>query len=251
MSRLATVIHLSATLAAGGALAQDVPTGSDWDYAEDAARNLAVASVDYSGGVSLIVQCLDSDFTVAIGGMPRFASSIVRLERQRGDGRVEDTYWRPSGQSLTSDSWRYARSLRAGGELVLTGDPEGGPPLQINLPLPSRSNNLDRVLTSCGSPLESTFDGALDVGRLMTEGPSIEMPPAAMRRHDLISVYVECLIAAGRLSSCRSDRQSPVDPAAGAAVAREANGTRVGLSDVAAADGRVVEIVITGSRIRR
>lgn len=252
MSRLIISLCLSATLVAGSAVAQDGAGGSDWDYAEDAGRNLSVASVEYSNGASLIVQCLGGDVTVGIGGLPGFTSSPVRLERRRSDGRVEDTYWRTSGDSLiTSDSGRYARSFRAGGRLILKGDPEGGPPVQLSLSLPQQSNNLDRVLTSCGSPLESPFDNALDVGRLMAVAPRIEMPPSALRRHDLISVYVECLIADGRLTSCRSDRQRPVDPQGGAAVAREANGTRVGLSDVAAAEGRVVEIVVTGNRVRR
>jgi len=244
--------YLSAALAAGGVLAQDAAAVNDWDYAEDAGQKLAVASVAYSGGVSLIVQCLDGEFTVGISGLPTFTTSIVRLERRRGDGRVEDTYWRPSGEALiTSPSWRYGRSLRAGGELDLKGDPEGAPPVRLALRLPSQSNNLDRVLTACGSPLTSPFDDALEVGDLMTEGPRIEMPPSALRRHNLISVYIDCLIADGRLTACRSERQRPVDARAGAAVAREADGTRVGLSDVEAANGRTVEVVITGNRIRR
>ena len=252
MSYLTAWLHLFATLAAGGgALAQDAPAVNDWDYAEDAGQKLAVASVEYAGGVSLIVQCLDGEFTVGIGGLSGFASSPVRLERRRADGRVEDTYWRPAGDSLiTSNSWRYGRWFRGGGRFILTGDPEGAPPVRLELTLPSQANNLDRVLTSCGSPLESPFDDALDVGRLMTEGPRIEMPPSAMRRHDLISVWVDCLVANGRLAACRSDRQRPIDPRAGAAVAREANGKRVGLSDVGAAEDRTVEIVITGNRVR-
>jgi hypothetical protein len=252
MSYLAALLPLSAALAVFGGSGQDAPAVNDWDYAEDVGQNLAIASVEYAGGVSLIVQCLDGDFKVGIGGLPVSASSPVRLERRRADGRVEDTYWRPAGGTLiTSDSWRYGRWFRAGGPLSLTGDPEGAPPVRLELTLPSRSDNVDRVLTACGGPLESPFDEALDVGGLLTEGPRIEMPSSALQRHDLISVYVDCYIANGRLASCRSDRQRPVDARAGAAVAREANGTRIGLSDVAAAEGRTVEVVITGTRIRR
>ena len=250
MSYLAA--SLIAALATGGEFSREPQAVNDWDYAEDAGQKLAVASVTYSGGVSLIVQCLDGELKVGIDGLPTSASSTVRLERHRADGRIEDTYWRPAGATLiTSDSWRYGRWFRAGGPLSLTGDPEGAPPVRLEVTLPSRSDNVDRVLTACGGPLESPFDEALDVGGLLTEGPRIEMPPSALRRHDLITVYVDCYIANGRLASCRSDRQRPVDARAGAAVAREANGTRIGLSDVAAAEGRAVEVVITGNRIRR
>jgi hypothetical protein len=82
MSRLIISLCLSATLVGGSAVAQDGAGGSDWDYAEDAGRNLSVASVEYSNGASLIVQCLGGDVTVGIGGLPEFTSSPVRLERQ-------------------------------------------------------------------------------------------------------------------------------------------------------------------------
>ena len=252
MSYVTAGLALLVALAPGEGPAQDVQPLNDWDYAEDSGRSLAIASVQYSNDVSLTVQCLAGELALGIGGLPGAASFPRRLERQRADGRVEDTYWRVSGGTLTTtDSARYARSFRAGGELVLNADPEAGPPVRIRLDLPSQSDNLDRVLTACGTPLESPFDAALDVGELMTRGPSIEMPPSAMDRHNLIRVQVECLISGGRLTSCRSERQTPADPRAGAATARGANGERVGLRDVEAAEGRRVEIIVTGNRIRR
>lgn len=245
-------IQVGVLLITGGGFGQPSQSSDDWDLAADPARNLTIASVDYASGVSLSVQCFDGGLSVGLVGLPAFAATVRQLERRFDDGRHETWYFEPAtGNGLVAHNIRYARAFRAEGGLVLTAAPDGAPPVQIRLDLPAQSTHLDQVLSACGKALTSRFDTALDVGTLLLAAPGIEVPPSALDRHDLIQIVLDCLIVDSRLASCESESQTPQDTAAGDATARATNGKRVRVSDPAAAEGRWVQIVVTGNRIRR
>ncbi|HUH23528.1 MAG TPA: hypothetical protein VLZ51_05655 [Brevundimonas sp.] len=228
--------------------AVDQPT-DDWDFAVDPARQLTVASVAYAEGSTLFAACLNDTLTVGVRGLPTPSVATRWFERHFDDGRMESSYWEASGTGtgLISDApARVARSLRSGGQLVLISAPDGEVPIHLALDLPTQSANLDRVLTACGRPLESPHDRAPPLGKLLEQTPAISPPPSA--RYSSFQVEIDCIVADGRLSACLSEHQRPADKGLGAAVAREANGVRVKVSDPIAAEGGWVQILVTGER---
>lgn len=253
MSFLSASLLPAFVVAAFGSPTAPVQTTGDWDSFADPARNLTVASVDYSTGVSLSVQCMNGLLTTSIRGLSDVSPSALLFDRQRSGGPVEVSLWRatPTGDGLINTSARDARSLRQGGTLTLAANPQTDPQLRIQLDLPSESANLDRVLSACGLALVNPIDDAPDASAFLVQGPTLEIPDAVSRRHDSIQVELDCLIANTRLTVCQSERQVPADPAAGALTARAANGTRVRVSDAAAAEGRRLTLVVSGVRTRR
>lgn len=237
---------LEAALALTGA-AQTRPAVDDWDIQQDRPRELTVASVSYSSGTTLSVQCLAGDLLVAVTGLPPAAAGVRRYDRRVAGGQVEQTDWRPaaSGAGITSSSARLARSFRRGGRLELVGSVQGGAPVEIALDLPTQSSNLDRVLTACGQPVSDPFDGALGIGDLLIEQPRVRIPEPAFRSYDAGQVTMECRIANARLRDCRVTRITPANPRLEAEAVRSANGTRVRLRDHEAAEGRVVEFTVS------
>lgn len=252
MIDLVATIQIGLMLLASGGLGPPFQSSDDWDLAADPARSLTIASVEYASGVALSVQCLAGDLSVGLVGLPASAATLRKFERRFDDGSPETWYFDAATENgLIARSARYARSFRGGGTLVLTAAPDGASPVQMRLDLPAQSTILDQVITACGRALTTRYDSALDVGPLLLETPGVEVPPAAFRRQNLIRIVLDCLIVDSRLTSCESESQTPQDMAAGEATARGANGRRVHVSDPAAAEGRWLQIVVTGSRIRR
>tara|TARA_R110000787_G_scaffold69653_1_gene154940 strand:- start:15 stop:776 length:762 start_codon:yes stop_codon:yes gene_type:complete len=253
MSFLSTSLLSALVVAAFGNPTAPAQTTGDWDFFADPARNLTVASVDYSSGVSLTVHCLSGALTAGIRGLSDVAPSSLLFDRQRNSGSVEVSLWRPTpaGDGLINTSARDARSFRQGGTLALAANPQSDSPLRIQLDLPSQSANLDRVLGACGLALVNPIDDAPDASDVVVQVPRLEIPDPVARRYDGIQVELDCLIANARLTACQSERQLPADPAAGALTARAANGTRVRVTDAAAAEGRRLTVVVTGARNSR
>lgn len=252
MYDLVATFQIALLLITGSGLGQPTQSSDDWDFATDPVRGLTIASVEYASGVSLSVQCMNGELTVGLVGLPASASAIRQFERQFDDGRIETWHFDGGSEnSLVADSPRYARSLRAGGNLVLSAKPDGSPPVQVRLDLPNQSSNLDLVLLACGRALTTPLDSAPDLGSVLLVQAAVEIPPAAFRGHNRIQIVLDCLIIRSRLQSCQSESQTPSDQAAGDATARSANGTRVRVSDPTAAEGRWLQIVVTGQRFRR
>ncbi|MNK86413.1 hypothetical protein D3C87_1063240 [compost metagenome] len=228
--------------------AVDQPT-DDWDFAVDPTRKLTVASVAYAEGSTLFAACLNDSLTVGVRGLPTPSVSTRWFERRFDDDRTEASFWEASdtGNALVSGaSARVARSLRNGGKLVLNSAPDGEVPIHLAFDLPTQSANLDRVLAACGRPLESPLDIAPPLGNLLQQTPAIR--PLTSVRYSSYQVELDCIVADGRLSACRSEHQRPADSALGIAIARDANGVSVKVSDPIAAEGRWVQILVTGSR---
>ena len=120
----------------------------------------------------------------------------------------------------------------------------------MQLDLPPQSANLDRVLTDCAYPLVDPRDELADASDLIIAQPMIEMPTFS-RRYTVVRVEVSCVVSNGRLTACQSDHETPPAPEVGRATARRANGTRVSLREPVAAEGRLLDIVVTGDRIYR
>lgn len=246
------------TLSATSFGVANAQSADDWDLGVDPVRKLSIASVRYSTGATLRVQCRDGALAVALGGVAAPAARrqgvSEQFTRRLSDGSTDSSFWESSS---TGDGWlsaqpaRDARSFRGGGKLSMTATPEGSAPVEIDLELPTTSVNLHAVLEACGQSAPSPFDDARDVGENLTGGVAIEIRGYEPRPGQSIQIWVTCLISAGRLSDCQSERQIPANPRAGAETARHANGERLRLTDVDEAEGKRVTVVITGAGYRR
>lgn len=228
-------------------------TTDDWDVSTDPGRGLTVASVEYSSGAILRVQCHAGQLDVGISGLRASPSDSRPYSRTLPDGGLIQSYWTGSsstGTLLSAQPIRDARSFKAGGALKLAWGTDAHPPLSIDLDLPSQSTGIDQVLTACGRPLVDPRDRRMAVNDLMLEGPKLEISDKAARYGD-IQVEISCVVTAGRLAECQSDHESPTAPEVGEDTARLADGYQLRLRDSVAAEGRLLDIVITGNRIRR
>ena len=122
----------------------------------------------------------------------------------------------------------------------------------MELALPTQPAGVDGVLSSCGFGLSDDRDDLPDISDLVTTWPPIQMPPFS-RNYTVVQVEITCLVSLGRLSGCRSERETPSAPEVGAATARRANGLRVGIrrGAEAEAEGGLLEFVVTGNRVYR
>jgi len=242
-------LGLVATAAFGLTAAQ---ADDGWDVAADPARNLVAAGAQFGGGVSFAVQCQAGQLTVALGGMPAADTAIRRFDVTRGDGASRLTWWSTHSGSpiLTSTDVRAVRFLRAGGPVTFTSAAGEARPSRMQVELPTNPAGLDQVLTACGQPLEDPRDALVDVGDLLLEGPRLEIH-GDISGHAQVRVEVSCIIRDSKLADCQSDHETPAAPTVGRETARHANGYRVKVSDPVAAEGRIVEVVITSARVRR
>lgn len=234
------------------AAAQTETPDDDWDVATDPTQDLVIAGVEYASGAILAVECRAGALNAWISGLPTNAVTGGRFTRSLADGRSVDSYWTlsTSGTQLTSASAaRDARSFKSGGVLALVSTEHKGAPLSLRLDLPAQSAGVDRVLTACGRPLSDPRDALPDVSPLLSEWPRIPIAESASR-HAHIRVEISCIVSAGRLTACQSDNETPKDARVGAATARRANGHRLRLTDAAAAEGRLFELVVTGWTVR-
>lgn len=239
---------LAASLLAGPALAQE----ADWDLSANPSQGVTTASVEFGEGVLLAIQCQNRQLSVIIGGIPGPDEPTRSVSITRGDGQSHNTVLAAvEGSALfRSRSPHMARFLRGGGQTAVASRPEDPRPFRMVLDLPRQSAAVANVLTACGYALAEDRETLPDISDQLTRLPRIQMPPFS-RDYTIVSVELSCLVAEGRLAHCRSDRETPAAPEIGAATARLADGVRLSLKDQAQADGGVLEIVVTGNRIRR
>lgn len=249
--RLAALM-VAALTASTPVRAQDAVDG--WDIFVDAANDTVSASVDYASGATIVVQCQAGVLITGIAGTPLSNAASRRALLTRGDAFSPHTEWDLSAESgaAVSQDPRIARFLRLGGPVTLEsmeGDPS---PFRTAFALPASGAAVDQVLNACDAPLTRDRDRLLDAAGLVLAPPEVEMPEAAMREDGgAQTVYVSCLIRNSRLTGCLSERQQPLNRRAGTATARSADGTRIQVSDPAAAEGRRFEFALTGARMGR
>ena len=239
---------LAASLLAGPALAQE----ADWDLSANPSQGVTTASVEFGEGVLLAIQCRNRQLNVIIGGMPGAGEPTRAVAITQADGQSHNAVLSAiEGSPLfRTPSAPVARFLRGGGQTTVASRPGDPRPFRMVLDLPQQSAAVAEVLTTCGYTLADDRDALTDVSDLLVRPPRIEMP-AFSSAYTIVAVELSCLVAEGRLAQCRSDRETPAAPEVGAATAERANGIRLSLKDQAQADGGVLEIVVTGNRVRR
>lgn len=246
MKHLASTFFAVAMSAAGlsHAAFAAAQTGDDWEFAEDAARDLSVAAVRFDGGQAIIAQCSAGELKIALQGMPERLGPSHRLRAERADEKTDIQTW----QVNTGRTWfsgapaRDARFLRAGGLLKLQSDTVQSSPVSAAFDLPAEHANLDRVLTDCGYALTDDRDAlvrALDFQLVVTSQArsSGGAPGRAME--------VSCIVRSGAFRDCRVDHMMKGQREAGAR--REAaqwNGQRISSADAAVNEGRVAYIYV-------
>lgn len=132
------------------AAAQD---GDDWDFGEDAARDLAVAAVTFDN-FGVAVRCMNDNLSVVLSGLP-VASGERTLRYRVGDRPDADSLWVSDRDSTTAFAvWPrgIAANLSRGGVLVLDA-PDGERSRRYTVDLPASQTSIGRVFQACGKEL--------------------------------------------------------------------------------------------------
>jgi hypothetical protein len=231
----------------------------DWEFAADLAGRSQIATVGFSGGLSLDVTCYEEPgiFLVALSGLPVEVGDVYVATALREDGRALEGRLTAgaSGQLRAEPSPRFARFLRGGGELSLRAVADGGPPIRLAVALPEEHANLDRTIQACGVSL----DDARDVLPVLTDLLEIPSPSVVPPRRTgtraagyWTRVELSCVVTADtRLSACLVESERPTGTGYGEIVARAYEGYPIKVSDPVGATGRVLFIVVTGAPSRR
>ncbi len=258
------VAALCAILCAGpgAALAQDA---DDWEFAEDAARELTVATVRYDNGPSIVLTCQAGALTTLLVGMPAGADKL-ELNATRADGRADSQLWLAADQNGAYESAvaaRDARFLRGGGAYAIRSVEGVAPAFTATFDLPSGSANLDRVLTVCGWPLADARDQLARASSAVSfrdpdapavRGPrrsrsrSLTMrrrpspPPLAARQPAVLPAeqQISCIVRNLHLTDCRPHHaRAPGAPDA-ADDLRRLEGVQIYAPDAGPEEGRIM-----------
>lgn len=262
MRGVLAVVLAGAICAPALAIAQE---DDDWEFGEDAARQLSVATVRYDAGKAVVAQCEKGEFKVVIVGLPATTAASRQLDASRADGRRDRQGWfaTPGQTAFTSTvSGRDARFLRGGGLFDLrSAQGEEGTPMRASFDLPTQNANLDRVLTACGYATSDARDGLErasedlkteleaehenDRPRIAPRSRSVSgprprtgppPPPPAPRPAD-----TSCIVRDAAYADCRIEHAPVGTPAAGGdAWLRRLNGTKLERDSAATNEGRVV-----------
>lgn len=255
-SAAATLLRIALTVTlAAGATSSAAQSDDDWDFFTDTSQNLTAASVEYSSGTVFVALCRSGSLELAITGLPQSAPGTAPYAVDLSGNRTETVFWtrRGDGTTLsTNGSGRLLRSLKPGGRLTIASKPGASVPVRIQLDLPSSSNVVDTVLTTCGYPTTNARDALPSVEDFLISWPRADMPDLVIERRaaPTFEVWINCLVADARLTACVSEHQAPAHPRDGQIVASSINGMALQLTDSAAAEGRVWDFVLTGSRTR-
>lgn len=239
----------SAIAASGASRSQDA---DDWDFGTDASKGVTLASVEFGNGASVAVWCQENRLVLLFDGVPASDTETRPISITREGGLTRRSYLaRVEGSSLVrTEDARAARLLRAGGQITVSSIAGDARPMRMQFDLPAQSTSVGRVLTACGYPLTDDRDTLPDASDLVARYPRLEMASFS-NRYTTVKVELSCIISGDRLTDCRSDHETPSAPEVGSATARRANGALVTLKDGVVADGSLLEIVVTGSRVSR
>jgi hypothetical protein len=245
------VLFAVVLVAAGPVQAQ---TNSGWFVQRAPERELVSASVEFSNGIMIVAECQSDRIAAAVLNMPRGAPGHIQYDLQRSDEHRVQTFWtrEDDGTTLLSRSARVVRLLKGGGRLSMSGGDRQHEAARLEVELPEDSSGLDAVLDACRYPTTNDRDRLQPVNSELLELPTPDMPARVVDRRgrDSFEVEISCLISQGHYVNCRSERETPADARDGLIMARELEGVRGRTPDLAQVEGRVLDITVTGRRIR-
>ena len=249
------------------ALAQEE---DDWEFGEDAARQLTVATVRYDAGKAVVAQCEKGELKVVIVGLPAATTGSRHLNASRTDGRRDSQGWfAPVGQTAFTSTTpgRDARFLRGGGMFELrSAEDEAGTPMRAAFDLPTQNANLDRVLAACGyavtddrdllqraSDLKTQWQAEHedDRPRIQARSRSVSQPRPRQGPLPVPSLprpaETSCIIRNATYSDCRIEHAPVGTPSVNAdELMARLNGTRLEAVSAAANEGRVYYLGTNG-----
>lgn len=197
-------------LANGPAAAQDA---SDWDYGEDAAKDLAIAAVTFEN-FGVAVRCMGENLSVVMSGLP-VGSGERTLGFQMGGEPAEDSRWVSDKNSASAFAvWprAMATSLSRGGRLSLAV-PDGNTTRRLAVDLPASTESVGRVFRACGRQLDASNEeeaptGDDLAGLVWVKRPEISFPDRARYEGGLAAVL--CSVRGdGRLRDCTVESEFP------------------------------------------
>lgn len=183
----------------------------DWEFQENPAQRTSVASVQYEGGQMIALQCREGALRLVMAGLPE-SSGQLSLGATRADGRRTEQIWVSGapGAYRSASPGRDARFLRGGGAFSVRTEPGASTVINATFDLPTRSANLDRVLTACGWALEDDRDLLEEAYEVSLDRPRRNRAVQADSRRPYRAPAhpereVSCIVRERRLTECRAD----------------------------------------------
>ncbi|MNT00606.1 hypothetical protein D3C72_1350430 [compost metagenome] len=225
----------------------------DWEFAQDARRQLTVAAVRYDDGKVVIARCQEGDLQLAVAGLADLTTGAsTYLESGRADGRQDVQSWdienaAEPGVMTSGAPARDIRFLRGGGIWRLSARAGAERPIQAVLDLPAQSANLDRVLTACQRPLHDERDALPRADALYRHRTDARKKNPARRPRIRAILVAEgsCIVRDLRFSECRIDYERA---RAGRDGMRAQNGRLLEGEDRDTLEGAVAYVRITTDR---
>ena len=224
-------IVLSGLTAVGPAATQ--AAGDDWDYGDDAARDLAIAAVSFEN-FGVAVRCMEDHLSVVLSGLPAGSGQRV-MKLQLGDHVEAESKW-VSGRDSTTAFAVWPRSvathLSGGGRLSLDV-PDGTRTRRYAVDLPPSRNSIARVFSACGRTLDPGNDEPAPAdedfaGLVWVQSPEVRFPDRARYEAGLAAIRCE-VEAGGDLRDCQIESEFPEGSGFGRAATLAAHRTaRVG-----------------------
>lgn len=223
--KAALVSLLAASLLADPSLAQDAD--DDWDVVRDRRGRAEMAHLQFSNGLTIMVQCKDGSLDAMVGGLPPAGPTLNRMVfrerplelRFRGEEDRRQSWAVGTDDTLAVSLLPapFARKLRQGGTFELRVPEAGseGRAATFQVDLPPSALSIDEVLTACRRPLVDARDELLDEA-----GPTGLPQPlrfrnqtvAPVRTTDVVSGFavISCLTRTdGRLGDCVVESEHP------------------------------------------
>lgn len=245
----AAALTLITALAAGPVLAQD--PGDDWDYAEDASRQLSIAAVTFDT-FGIAVRCMGGNFSLVMSGLPEGSGERALMMQLRDWPEIEEPWVSEEDSGTLFAVWprHLAAALAQGGNLSVLV-PDGDAMRRYLVDLPSSDSAVGRVLQACGIDIAELdvidqVPDDLEAQGLVWERRPTPSFPSAGRSLGLAAIRCEA-DAGGRLQNCNAESEFPVGSGFGRAAILGAHRTgRVRPAEGASADieGRSVVFVV-------
>lgn len=203
---------IAGTLALLLATPASAQEGEDWDFGQDAGRDLTIAAVTFDN-FGVAVRCLDETLSVVVSGLPT-REGVQTFSYQMGDETDDDTLWvsRGVGQSAFA-LWpaHVARDLSKGGRFAL-GVPDGERIRRIAVDLPASPSAIGRVFQACDRQLDDDTSNAPDrenlAGLQWRDRPQPSFPARTASETGIAALTCD-VDGGGALRRCRVESEFP------------------------------------------
>jgi hypothetical protein len=211
MKTLGVCALASLLLVTGPAGAQE--NSDDWDFGQDASRNLTIAAVTFDN-FGVAVRCMNDSLSVVVSGLPQ-DSGRRSLGWRMGDEPDQQTAWvSPPNSASAFSIWprSVATSLSHGGALQIAAR-DGDSTRRYTVDIPPSGQAVGRVFEACGlsltSPTTAPPSGESFAGLRWARAPEPSFPSRNLTYGAGLAALRCTAQANGSLRDCQVESEFP------------------------------------------